>query len=182
MHQKNNQSADPSSASLHNDDDDDLDLRDPFADGDDDIDDDDDLLGQTGRGSWWRGVVTRQANQEERGSDDGNERDEDEEFGDFAMADDETGRGDDNVVLKPLAVNPSKDGNRGGLSGLWPFGSKEKSQQQLSEEGAQGTSPVDVASEDSAGQDPSQTAAVEVKEAKRRTSIEDPDDDEPVKV
>lgn len=190
MHQKNSQAAEPSSASLHNDDDDDLDLKDPFADGDDDLDEDDDILREGGRGAWWRDMVTRQANMEEQNPDYDNDNDDDEEFGDFAMAEGEKGKGDDNVVLKPMAVNPAKEGsNRGGFGGLWPFGTKEKTGQQQSEGEGQGqkdtgdASPVDVAAEHKTGEESSQPSpAVEVKEAKRRTSIEDPDEEEAVKV
>lgn len=180
MHQKNNQTAEPSSATLHDVDDGDDDLRDPFADGEDDLDDDDDILGDGGRGSWWRGVVRRKISEEERGSDDGNDHDDDEEFGDFAMAEDENEKGDEeNVVLKPLAVNPAKEGNRG-LSGLWPFGSKSDKEKQT--EGTADASPVDISSEKKTEPEPEQPSAVEVKEAKRRTSIEDPDEEEPIKV
>lgn len=169
MHQKNSQLAQASSATLHEDDDDDDDNpTDPFADTEEDMDDDDDQDG--GRGSWWRGVVRGRMRTDGNESDDEREEDDDDEFGDFAMAEDERG-GEDKLVLRPLAVNPAKEGNARGLSGLWPFGlskaEKEKESDRLSREDM-----------DDGGEDSKQ--AVEVKEAKRRTSIEDPDDDEVV--
>ncbi|KAL6415553.1 sap190/sit4p-associated protein [Ilyonectria robusta] len=96
------------------------------------------------------------------------------------MAEDErtTGGDDHSLVLRPLAVNPAKEGNTRGLSGLWPFGlskvEKEKEAEKLesNEAGSAGVG-------DDAG-DNDDKKAVEVKEAKRRTSIEDPDDDEVV--
>ncbi|KAI6778741.1 Extragenic suppressor of kinetochore protein-like protein [Emericellopsis cladophorae] len=176
LHQKNNETAEPSSASHHGDkeggDDDDDDLKDPFADGEDDLDDDDDILREDGRDSWWRGVVRRKASEEERNL----EEDNDDEFGDFAMAEDNDEKPDENVVLRPLAVNPAKDGNRS-LSGLWPFSTRSE-QAAPNEPQSGGESLFEKKPESEAAP----SAAVEVKEAKRRTSIEDPDDDEPVKV
>lgn len=181
LHQKNNQAAEPSSASLHdtNDNDDESDLKDPFADGEDDLDDDD-ILHDDGRGSWWRGVVRRKIDAEERGSDDGND---DEEFGDFAMAEDDKDKPEEgSVLLKPLAVNPAKESNRG-LSGLWPFGSKGEKDPAAEEEVSGSSSPVDVAAEKASETEAGASSKpTEVKEAKRRTSIEDPDEDEPVKI
>jgi SIT4-associating protein SAP185/190 len=174
MHQKNNQSAQASSATLHNDGDDD-DGLDPFADADDDVDvDDDDGSHDDGRGAWWRGVIRK----DDGDSDD----DDDDEFGDFAMAEDVKGGGstDDNVVLKPLAVNPAKENTRT-LSGLWPFGTKK-------ERGPpENSGEADTAGGKNDGMVPAlrtgeererEDHPVEVKEAKSRTSIEDPDDDD----
>jgi hypothetical protein len=169
MHQKNNQTSQPSSATLHNDGDDD-DGIDPFADADDDVDVDDDEDGSHGdnRGAWWRGVLRK---------GDGDSDDDDDEFGDFAMAeDDKGGNGGDNVVLKPLAVNPAKENTRT-LSGLWPFGTKKEkgAAEEDNELGPQGdvvVSPSEDKGEERGGR------AIEVKEAKSRTSIEDPDDDD----
>jgi SIT4-associating protein SAP185/190 len=178
MHQKNNQASQPSSTTLHNDGDDDDDGIDPFADADDDDDvdvDDDDGTGQgDDRGAWWRGVLRK-------GDADG-DSDDDDEFGDFAMAEDDKSGGADKVVLKPLAVNPTKENTRT-LSGLWPFGTKKErggaddggagagSGSGSGELGPQGDVVVSPA-EETAGR------AIEVKEAKSRTSIEDPDDDD----
>lgn len=180
LHQKNNQAAEPSSASLHHndEDDDDLDLKDPFADADDDLDD---MLNDDDRGSWWRGVVRRNIAADERGFNDGND-DDDEEFGDFAMAEDDKERPEEgSVLLKPLAVNPAK-GNSSGLSGLWPFGTKNEKDKATGGDAADdASSPVDIGAE-TATEAESSSKPTEVKEAQRRTSIEDPDEDEPVKV
>ncbi|KAH7148286.1 hypothetical protein EDB81DRAFT_458452 [Dactylonectria macrodidyma] len=181
MHQKNNQAAQSSSGALHHvddDDDDDENPSDPFADTEEDMDDDDDE--QDGdRGSWWRGVVRTKETTDGNESDDERDDDDDDEFGDFAMAEDERTNEDDahKLVLRPLAVNPAKESTRG-LSGLWPFGlsktEKEREAEKLgSNEGGSG------GLGDNAG-DGDDKKAIEVKEAKRRTSIEDPDDDEVV--
>lgn len=177
MHQKNNQAA-QSSAAASQDNDDDDNPTDPFADTEEDIDDDDDGA-QDDRGSWWRGVVRR------KGKADGNESDDeansdDDEFGDFAMAeDDRSGDSDDGkVVLRPLAVNPAKEGSRG-LSGLWPFGlSKVEKEKEFLHDDKPGFDD-DFTSFDDKPEDEGKRA-IEVKEAKRRTSIEDPDDEEVV--
>ncbi|VUC22846.1 unnamed protein product [Clonostachys rosea] len=179
MHQKNNQAAEASSATLHEyDDEDDSNIANPFADGDDDFDDDDDqdTLGDSGRGAWWRGVVRRQGNDDFKDSDDENDHDDDEEFGDFAMAGDEKANNDtpENLVLKPLAVNPAKEGSRG-LSGLWPFGAKNEKEKQAEEDDTKAQATATGAENDSSASHPPQ-----VIEAKRRTSIEDPDEDEVV--
>lgn len=186
MHQKNNQSAQPSSATLHhNGDEDDGNAVDPFRDGDDDIDDDDDddddleadVAQESGRGSWWRSMVGGKGN-----TDDLDEGDEDgeEEFGDFAMAEDEKSSGgvDDNLVLRPLAVHPAKESSRG-LSGLWPFGSRSdsKTRRDDDKEGSKREDVASTAEKKGAGED---SKAVEVKEATSRTSIEEPDEDEVV--
>ncbi|KAF7536610.1 hypothetical protein G7Z17_g13016 [Cylindrodendrum hubeiense] len=182
MHQKNNQAAQSSSGALHHVDDDDNDDNpsDPFADTEEDMDDDDeDQDGE--RGSWWRGVVrTTREKTDGNESDDERDDDDDDEFGDFAMAEDERTAGEDdhNLVLRPLAVNPAKEGSTRGLSGLWPFAlskaEKEKEAEKLgSNDGGSG------GLGDNAG-DGDEKKAVEVTEATRRTSIEDPDDDEVV--
>lgn len=184
MHQKNNQTAQPSSATLHHDgDEDDDNTMDPFRDGDDDIDDDDDLdvdvVRDGGRGSWWRGMVGRKSNAD---NDDSDEADEDEdEFGDFAMAeDDKAGEvaNKDQLVLRPLAVNPAKETSSRGLSGLWPFGSRsDSSRSKREEDDADLTDEVVVPADEKKAED---NNAVEVKEATSRTSIEEPDDEEVV--
>ena len=182
LHQKNSQAAEPSSASLHHNDgdDDDLDPKDPFADGEDDFDKD--MLQDDDRASWWRGVVRRNIAADERGSNDGND-DDDEEFGDFAMAEDDKERPEEgSVLLKPLAVNPAKDSSRG-LSGLWPFSTKNDKDKAAGDDVGDASSPVDIGAQTATGAEAeSPSKPTEVKEAKRRTSIEDPDEDEPVKV
>lgn len=175
MHQKNNQATEPSSATLHNfddDDDDDTDGKNPFADDGDDFDEDDDALRGSGKGSWWRGVVRRRGNFNDKDSDDDDGHDDDEEFGDFAMAGDEKEKDSESekVVLKPLAVNPAKEGNRG-LSGLWPFSTKTDKDKSGEKDERSATSPTEKEDAEEA------STAVEVKEAKRRTSIEDPDEE-----
>ncbi|KAF7558415.1 hypothetical protein G7046_g5732 [Stylonectria norvegica] len=183
MHQKHHEDT-PSSADQNDDDDDDNDddnPSDPFADTEEDLDDEDgDGQDDDPRGSWWRGVVRKRGKTDGNESDDEREEEDDDEFGDFAMAEDDRASDDDDdggkVVLKPLAINPAKEGSRG-LSGLWPFGlskaEKERERQDGSDEGGS-TAPADEKA------DAEEKHAVEVKEAKRRTSIEDPDDEEVV--
>ncbi|KAM0415387.1 hypothetical protein ACHAPD_006584 [Fusarium lateritium] len=167
MHQKNNQAQ---SSSNHDDDDDEDDDNptDPFADTEEDFDDDDQPQ-DDGRGAWWRDVVRdRGGKPDGNESDDERDDDDDDEFGDFAMPEDDAG---DQSVLRPQPVNPAKEASTRGLSGLWPFG---LSKAEKEKEGNKSTVEEDGSS---AGDD---TKAVEVTEAKRRTSIEDPDDDEVV--
>ena len=177
MHQKNKEGQ--SSASTHDkdDEDDDDNPTDPFADTEEDMDDED---AADDRGSWWRGVVKRRGKSDGNESDDEGE-DDDDEFGDFAMAEDERGDDDGKVVLRPLAVNPAKEGSRG-LSGLWPFGlskaEKEKEALHDDDDDKPGFDD-DFTSFDEKGEGEGKRA-VEVREAKRRTSIEDPDDEEVV--
>lgn len=183
MHQKNKEASQSSAPAVDKDDDDDDDddgdddenPSDPFADTEEDLDDegaDDD------RGSWWRGVVKRRGKSNGNESDD--EGDDDDEFGDFAMAEDERSGDDDDgkVVLRPLAVNPAKEGSRG-LSGLWPFGlSKAEKEKEALHDDKPGFDD-DFTTFDEKGES-QHKRAIEVKEAKRRTSIEDPDDEEVV--
>ncbi|KAI8689307.1 hypothetical protein NCS55_00187600 [Fusarium keratoplasticum] len=178
MHQKNSQAQ--SSGNLSNDDDDDDDNpTDPFADTEEDFDDDDQQA--LGKGAWWRDVVRdRGGKLDGNESDDERDDDDDDEFGDFAMAEDDRA-GEDNeqrMVFRPLAVNPAKEGSTRGLSGLWPFGlSKAEKEKEGSKSAANDD---DDNGDDKTGEGVSK--AVEVKEAKRRTSIEDPDDDDEVVV
>ncbi|KAJ4859580.1 SIT4 phosphatase-associated protein domain-containing protein [Trichoderma breve] len=180
MHQKNNQAAQATSATVHddNDDDDDDNLEDPFGDGEADIDDDldDEMSGNIGRGSWWRGVVNRRSGLEEEDSDD-----DEEEFGDFAMPEEDKGgdgQDQDNVVLKPLAVHPPRESSRG-LSGLWPFGSRAEKEKSDGKDEQKGDDDARMAGE---GDEEPEKRAIEVKEAQRRTSIEDDDDDDETNV
>lgn len=162
-------------ASLGQDHEEDEDGTDPFRDGEDELDDElsGNVAAEAGRGSWWRGVVRGRG----KGDDDSDDGD-DEEFGDFAMAeDDKTGEGenDGHVLLRPLAVHPAKESSRG-LSGLWPFGSrsdKDRSKHDNERE-ARREEAVPVTSEKTDEDRP----AVEVKEATNRTSIEEPDDED----
>ncbi|PMB71753.1 hypothetical protein BM221_001849 [Beauveria bassiana] len=126
---------------------------------------------------------------------------DDEEFGDFAMAEEEKdggGKGKDEetttttptpdrVLLKPLAVNPVKEAARG-LSGLWPFGSRvdtsttttvpapeEATKRDDDDEGEVVVTPPAAGEGHGKG-------LVQAKEGIRRTSIEEVDDDEVVNV
>ncbi|RGP60016.1 extragenic suppressor of kinetochore protein 1 [Fusarium sporotrichioides] len=171
MHQKNNQAQ--SSGNLSNDDDDDDNPTDPFADTEEDFDDDDQPQ-DDGRGAWWRDVVRdRGGKPDGNESDDERDDDDDDEFGDFAMPEDDAAG--DQSVLRPQPVNPAKEASTRGLSGLWPFG---LSKAEKEKEGHKST--VEEEGISAAGKADDDTKAVEVTEAKRRTSIEDPDDDEVV--
>lgn len=174
MHQKGGQSAQPSSATPHVDDDNDEDENpsDPFADTEEDLDDDND---GDGRGSWWRDVVKTRGPPDGNDSDDEREGEDEDEFGDFAMAEEDKAGGD-KVLLKPLAVNPAKESSRG-LSGLWPFSSKNDKDKDKDKQGGEGSREQAV---DDDLNDGNEKQAVEVKAAKRRTSIEEPDDEEVV--
>ncbi|KAJ9132267.1 Extragenic suppressor of kinetochore protein 1 [Pleurostoma richardsiae] len=222
-------------------------LRDPFADDDDGEDenrnegdgsddedrpdlDDGSRGGGWNRGAWWRGVVRRRPKhspEKERfgdGRDDSDEEDragssgEEDEFGDFAMPEDdrskpaagatededeESGSGSDfdrereKVLFKPLAVHPPQGGNNktSAFSSLWPFGnqpfglSASKDREKKSGDEAAGESQEqdepDTGAESAAlagepdvvvGEDGNKVERA-VK-ARRRTSIEDPDEDE----
>lgn len=198
MHQKINQTAEPSSATLHGAEDEDEDHGiDPFRDADDeDLDDDEDDLDEATthditRESWWRGMVGRKTNTEETPVAD--VEDEEDEFGDFAMAEDVNDKGGeadskDNLLLRPVAVKPTKESTRG-LSGLWPFGSRNeasKTTQESENMGEPGNDTVVVSAANDKidrSQDRGEGAgagAIKVKEATNRTSIEEPDDEEVV--
>ncbi|KHN94375.1 uncharacterized protein MAM_07804 [Metarhizium album ARSEF 1941] len=154
---------------------------DPFRDDDDDMDDDDeadvDVVQDLGRGSWWRGMVGKKSRADDD-SDDADVDDDDDEFGDFAMAEDDQSGGTSNreqLVLRPLAINPAKEGSRG-LSGLWPFGSRNESSKAKRGEGSHERADDLVASADEKKEEGYR--AIEVREATRRTSIEEPDEEE----
>ncbi|KAF4834129.1 Extragenic suppressor of kinetochore protein 1 [Colletotrichum siamense] len=199
MHQKNNAAAATSREDGDEDGKDDKGedegerLKNPFADDEEDEDadsDDDDndgnhgsgaagavtgAWGASGRGSWWRGVSRRGGNQRFDGQDDSDDEvdDDDEEFGDFAMPEVDPAPGsdgDDNVILKPLAVHPPGSGGKA-FGSLWPFGSAKDGKEEKSEKEGEEA----VAGED---EKPVQAAV----EAARRTSIEEADDDEEVVV
>ncbi|KAF9878361.1 sit4 phosphatase-associated protein [Colletotrichum karsti] len=195
MHQKNNAAAAASRGENGEDGNDGKteegeQLKDPFADDEEDEDADSDdggdehhgsgaaaavtgAWGASGRGSWWRGMSRPGGSQRFDGQDDSDEEDDDdddEEFGDFAMPEVEPAPGSDdpdNVILKPLAVHPPQGSGGKAFSGLWPFGNKDEKGDKEGEETITGDDEKPV------------QAAVE---AARRTSIEDPDDDEEVVV
>jgi hypothetical protein len=179
-------------------------LKNPFDDdGEDEVDDDsDDGLGDDGtnpeswnagaRGSWWRGALRRGAERFGDGRDDSDSnsdreesaggQDDDEEFGDFAMPEvDKEGNGEKgNVIVKPLPVHPpSQNSKSSAFTSLWPFGSKDKERdkdkQKEKDEADTGSleEPPDIRGED--GEKIKSTH-----EAARRTSIEDPDEEEVV--
>ncbi|KAK0382931.1 hypothetical protein NLU13_8847 [Sarocladium strictum] len=174
MHQKNNQTSSAQSASFENDDDED-DGRDPFADGDDLDDDGGEASAHGGsRGAWWRAAVDP--------DEKANSSDEDEEFGDFAMAEEDKATADrgENVVLKPLAVNPAKDASTRGLSGLWPFTNKVDAKAEEEDDDAEAASSGTGTTSGERSGTAGTLGPIEVREAKRRTSIEDPEDEEVV--
>lgn len=201
MHQKNNAAAAAASREENGEEGEGEQLKNPFADDEEDEDADSDdgnedrhgsgaaaavtgAWGAPGRGSWWRGVMRRGQNQRFDGRDDSDEEDDDdEEFGDFAMPEVEPAPGtesNDNVILKPLAVHPPQGGSGGkALGGLWPFTSATGAKEGK-DDGKTGTDEKEGAEETATGDDekPVQAAV----EAARRTSIEDPDDDEEVVV
>lgn len=146
------------------------------------------------RESWWRGVVAsssslprhRGDDSSDNGDDDDEEEDEEDEFGDFAMAEDDHKTGEegsrDEIFLRPLSGSPVKESSRG-LSGLWPFGSRagrEMKKQGREEETLPAADEVLVPAMRSSREDELEEdeRAVEVRAAARRTSIEDPDEEE----
>ncbi|KAI0484574.1 SAPS-domain-containing protein [Xylariaceae sp. FL0804] len=177
-------------------------LRNPFEDDGEDMDDDsDDGLGGDGahagswnagsaRGSWWRGALRRGKEKFGDGRDDSDSEkeeeagaadDEDEEFGDFAMpeVDKDGGKDKGGVIVKPLPVHPpSQSQKSSAFTSLWPFGSskeKDKEKQKGPEEN-------DATAESTAGEITGDDGE-KIKpthEAARRTSIEDPDEEEVV--
>lgn len=162
------------------------------------------------RGTWWRGMVRRQNERFEGVDDsdsDQGEADDDDEFGDFAMPEAEAAPGTDSnekVLLKPLALHPPAAGSSSGyaktpFTGLWPFGPREekteggekdedKGKGKESETGGEekrgekrpeeGKDSAGVSGV-SAGMEQGEQVQAAV-EAKRRTSIEDPEEDEVV--
>ncbi|KAL5628607.1 hypothetical protein BROUX41_003355 [Berkeleyomyces rouxiae] len=189
--------------------------RNPFenddldSDDDDNDDNDDGQFGvggawsssHSGRGAWWRDVVT--GGQQEGNSDSDGDMDNDEEFGDFAMPEVEPSSetlanmssGNNMPILRPLAVHPvsggsasfSSPGQKSGLSSLWPFGpSFSGPGNESSSTHVEGISPFAVRESvptaefegDITGEDGNKVCRTV--EAKRRTSLEDPDDEEVV--
>lgn len=187
MHQKNQQASQSGQGAEENgsrgnfddDEDDDDDGLDPFADVDEDVDDELDHAvanSEEGRGSWWRSVVRSSDNHND---DNGNGADseDDEEFGDFAMAEDEKDKAettqDKSTMFRPLAVNPAKEAARG-LSGLWPFGTRATAQETAKTE-TDRTSEDEVVVSPVEGEEGDKKIA-QVKEAAERTSIEEDDE------
>ncbi len=177
-------------------------LRNPFEDdGEDEIDDDsDDGLGEDGgntdswgsrtsRGGWWRGTLRsrerfgdgRDDSDSDKDDQAGAEDDDDDEFGDFAMP--ETDKDGDqtkaSVIVKPLPVHPPPhNAKSSAFTSLWPFGSKEKEKPK----GEESAVTAEAAGEAGHGHDHDHdhTTIKTTHEAARRTSIEDPDEDEVV--
>lgn len=181
---------------------------------------DDSIDGNSGwnRGSWWRGVVSRGATGKKKedgsheperfgdGRDDTDESDnpideddiDDEEFGDFAMA--EVGTGGmvsgidparEKILVKPMALHPVSV--KSSFGSLWPFstqgfGLKDKKDEgekpadgagSSSSAGAITEEPVELSREEDDGVIGEDGKKINrAVEATRRTSIEDPDDDE----
>ncbi|KAI5864133.1 SAPS-domain-containing protein [Durotheca rogersii] len=172
-------------------------LRNPFEDdGEDDVDDDsDDGLGDDdntdswgagpSRGGWWRGALRSGGEKFGDGRDDSDSDkdvptggdEDDEEFGDFAMpeVDKEKGNDTSGVIVKPLAVHPPPPSQKtSAFTSLWPFGSKDREKQKAKEgEELKAENLSEITGED--GEKIKSTH-----EAARRTSIEDPDDEEVV--
>ncbi len=200
MHQKNAAVASAQSAEVENSDETDDSkitrdtssvLRNPFEDDGGDIDEDsDDGLGDegnpvdswtAGHGSWWlRGGQERFGDGRDDSDSDKDEAagdEEDEEFGDFAMP--EVDKASDSekpsVIVKPLPVHPPPQNQKSSAFTLWPFGSKDKEKQKSKEVEEPETSgePPEIRGED--GEKLKSTH-----EAARRTSIEEPDDEEVV--
>ncbi|KAI1104792.1 SAPS-domain-containing protein [Jackrogersella minutella] len=173
-------------------------LRNPFDDGEDDVDDesDDGLAEDDGnaeswgagpsRGGWWRGALRRGRERFGDGRDDSDSDkdeatggdEEDEEFGDFAMP--EVNKDGSNekggVIVKPLPVHPPPQNPKTStFTSLWPFGSKDKEKQKVKE-----GEPPEKAEEAEEITDDDGEKISSTHEATRRTSIEDPDDEEVV--
>ncbi|TGJ82400.1 hypothetical protein E0Z10_g6366 [Xylaria hypoxylon] len=177
-------------------------LRNPFEDdGEDEVDDDsDDGLGddggnrdswgsRTSRGGWWRSTLRnrerfgdgRDDSDSDKEDQAGAEDDDDDEFGDFAMP--ETDKDGDqskaSVIVKPLPVHPPPHNPKSsGFTSLWPFGSKEKGKTKGEESVATAESATGEAAAAAADDDDANIKTTH--EAARRTSIEDPDEDEVV--
>ncbi|KAI1174215.1 SAPS-domain-containing protein [Nemania sp. FL0916] len=180
-------------------------LRNPFEDdGEDEVDDDsDDGLGEdegntdpwdsrTSRGSWWRSTLQRGRERFGDGRDDSDsdkedhaeaDDDDEDEFGDFAIPeadqrDNEQSRA--SVIVKPLPVHPPPPNPKSSaFTSLWPFSSKERDKEKekaKGEEEAAAAMTAEAASE--AETHDHDTTIRTTHEAARRTSIEDPDEDE----
>ena len=166
-------------------------LRNPFEDDGGDVDDDsDDGLGDegnpadpwaTGRSSWWLRRGKERFGDGRDDSDSGKEEttgeEDDEEFGDFAMPEvDKDGANEkSSPIVKPLPVHPPSQNQKSSAFTLWPFGSKDK-EKQKSKEGEEFGSREEP--QEMRGEDGEKLKSTH--EATRRTSIEEPDDEEVV--
>ncbi|KAI0008779.1 SAPS-domain-containing protein [Xylariaceae sp. FL0662B] len=155
------------------------------------------------RGSWWRGALRRGKEKFGDGRDDDSDSDkdeparanvedeDDEEFGDFAMpevnknvAAGNNEKSNSGVIVKPLPVHPpSQNQKSSAFTSLWPFGSKDKDREKEKQKGkeSEGQFTGDVGAEtpnEITGDDGEKIKRTH--EAARRTSIEDPDDEEVV--
>ncbi|KAI0376239.1 SAPS-domain-containing protein [Hypomontagnella monticulosa] len=207
MHQKNAATTSTQSGGLeHNQESDDTRsgrepdgiLRNPFEDdGEDDVDDEsDDGLGEDvnngeswgagSRGNWWRSALRRSRERFGDGRDDSDSDkdeptggdEEDEEFGDFAMPEvDKDGSNEKTgVIVKPLPVHPPSQSQKASpFTSLWPFGSKDKEKQKAKDDETpeRTENPGEITGDDG-------ERIRSTHEAARRTSIEDPDDEEVV--
>ncbi|KAI0596963.1 SAPS-domain-containing protein [Biscogniauxia sp. FL1348] len=179
-------------------------IQNPFEDDGEDVDDDsDDGLGDDDhndswnagapRGSWWRGTLRRGNERFGDGRDDSDSDndvkaegdDEDEEFGDFAMPEvDKDNDSKNSVIVKPLPVHPpSQHQKSSAFTSLWPFGSKDKDREkekekQKGKEGDEAAADVPDTPGEITGDDGKKIKSTH--EAARRTSIEDPDEEEVV--
>ncbi|KAI5920856.1 SAPS-domain-containing protein [Camillea tinctor] len=182
-------------------------IQNPFEDDGEDVDDDsDDGLGDDDhndswnagapRGSWWRGALRRGNERFGDGRDDSDSdndvkaegEDEDEEFGDFAMpeVDKDNDSKNNSVIVKPLPVHPpSQHQKSSAFTSLWPFGSKDKDkdkekekEKQRGKEGDEAAADVPDMPGEITGDDGKKIKSTH--EAARRTSIEDPDEEEVV--
>ncbi|KAJ3571574.1 hypothetical protein NPX13_g5330 [Xylaria arbuscula] len=160
------------------------------------------------RGGWWRNTLRSQqkfgdgrddsdSDKEDRGAAGDDDDDDDDEFGDFAMpeTDKDNDQGKTGVIVKPLPVHPPPHNPKSSaFTSLWPFGSKEKEKQKGEESGVTSEPAGEPATErkhdhdvhdndhdnDNDNNDNEHTKIRATHEATRRTSIEDPDEDEVV--
>ncbi|KAJ4414937.1 hypothetical protein N0V82_007650 [Gnomoniopsis sp. IMI 355080] len=146
----------------------------------------------------------RDSDEEEEGEGEGGANSsEDEEFGDFALPEGQAGdvaggvdAEQDNVLVKPLPLHPAPgaagaSGSNKGLMGLWPFTKKDKDKEGDEVEGSPETAEGEQATEGGEAEEKAEAAdeppvvlsedgekVQPTVEAKRRTSIEEPDEGE----
>ncbi|PKS13118.1 hypothetical protein jhhlp_000460 [Lomentospora prolificans] len=173
-------------------------LRNPFGDGAYEVDSDEEDHGldsgagwcASERGSWWRSVVTKNRDDDLGNDSDGVDDDEDEEFGDFAMPEVDSGNSNAGPkVIRPLAVHPpSGNAQKSAFGGLWPFantgfgnkgedteGEVKKPAEADSSEPKPADGPVEeTKTEPEATATPTTTNNAE---AKKRTTLDDTDDE-----
>ncbi|KAJ8111177.1 hypothetical protein ONZ43_g5684 [Nemania bipapillata] len=173
-------------------------------------DDSDDGLGEDGagtdpwdvrnsRGGWWRSTLHRGRERFGDGRDDSDsdkedraeaeDDDDDDEFGDFAMPESDNrddGPSGASVIVKPLPVHPPPHNPKSSaFTSLWPFSSKEKERekQKEKEEKQRGEESTATAIAELVAEADAQHRDTEIKathEAVRRTSIDDPDEEDEV--